>query len=236
MQIEKALINNRLRVLKISRKFGISTIYIFCCNLPVKFLKRSLLFNSFYCLFCLLTKLDGSKTKTAINVKISVLVIFVEAIIYFLLYNLHDCTSETIVKEIGIKYLNWTQQVNIGIQYFRDEQSFIQLSSKFSYQARINNQFISQDLLVDVQHVVTDYAIIHFNTATSNFQQQNTTLLRLQDQSIATSSFQDQNITMSSDNRQLYATVPVFSLAALNIRVENLTFLLQYPILLKGKR
>ena len=220
MQIEKALINNRLRVLKISRKFGISTIYIFCCNLPVKFLKRSLLFNSFYCLFCLLTKLDGSKTKTAINVKISVLVIFVEAI----------------VKEIGIKYLNWTQQVNIGIQYFRDEQSFIQLSSKFSYQARINNQFISQDLLVDVQHVVTDYAIIHFNTATSRFQQQNTTLLRLQDQSIATSSLQDQNITMSSDNRQLYATVPVFSLAALNIRVENLTFLLQYPILLKGKR
>lgn len=107
----------------------------------------------------------------------------------------------------------------------RDEQSFIQLNSTLFCEARINKQFISQDLLVDVQHVVTDYAIMHFNTVASRFQQQNTTLQRLQDQSaITTSRLQDQNITMSLENRQLNAAVPVFSLAALNIRVEYLTF------------
>ena len=60
MEIEEALINDRLRVSKVSRKFRIPTIY------TVKFanfLQSSLLFNSFYCLFCLKTKLYGSITK-----------------------------------------------------------------------------------------------------------------------------------------------------------------------------
>ena len=56
MQIEKALINNRLRVSKVSGKFRIPTIDNFAVIYPVKFaifLKSSLRFNSFYCLFCL---------------------------------------------------------------------------------------------------------------------------------------------------------------------------------------
>ena len=62
----------------------------------VIFLKSSLLFNSFYCLsFLLINKtlrLNNFKTRTAINAKISVFVTYVEAIIDFLLYNLHNCT------------------------------------------------------------------------------------------------------------------------------------------------
>ena len=55
MQIEKALINDRSRVSKLSRKSRIPTIYN-CYLQPVKiaiFLISSLLFNSFYCLLCL---------------------------------------------------------------------------------------------------------------------------------------------------------------------------------------
>ena len=37
-------------------------------------------------------RLNNSKTRTAMNAKISVFVNCVEAIIYLLLYNLHDCT------------------------------------------------------------------------------------------------------------------------------------------------
>ena len=53
--------NDRLHASKVSWKFSISAIYNFAViieihsNLPVKFvifLKRSLLFDSFYCLFC----------------------------------------------------------------------------------------------------------------------------------------------------------------------------------------
>ena len=38
--------------------------------------------------------LNNLKTRTAMNAKISVFVYCVEAIIYLLLYNLHDCTFE----------------------------------------------------------------------------------------------------------------------------------------------
>ena len=55
------------------------------------FLNSSLPFNSFYCIFCLWTKLN-LKNKTAVNVKTSVFVICVEVIIYLLLYNFYDCT------------------------------------------------------------------------------------------------------------------------------------------------
>ena len=37
-------------------------------------------------------RLSNSKSRTDINAKISVFVIFVEAIIYVLIYNLHECT------------------------------------------------------------------------------------------------------------------------------------------------
>ena len=52
------------------------------------FLKSSLLFNSFYCLFCLnkTLRLNNLKIRTAMNAKIPVFVICVEVIIYLLLY------------------------------------------------------------------------------------------------------------------------------------------------------
>ena len=56
MQIEKALINDCLRVSEVSKKNSHSNYMWFCSNLSVKFvilLKSSLLFNNFYCLFCL---------------------------------------------------------------------------------------------------------------------------------------------------------------------------------------
>ena len=37
-------------------------------------------------------RLNNSKTRKAMNAKISVFVVCVEAIIYLLLYNLHGCT------------------------------------------------------------------------------------------------------------------------------------------------
>ena len=44
------------------------------------------------------------KTRTAMNAKISVFVICVEAIIYLLLYNLHDCTFK--IKRINIHFFS----------------------------------------------------------------------------------------------------------------------------------
>ena len=43
-------------------------------------------------------QLINLKTRTAMNAKISVSVICVEAIIYLLLYNLHDCTFKYCIK------------------------------------------------------------------------------------------------------------------------------------------
>ena len=56
------------------------------------FLKSILLFNSFCCLLNKTLRLNNLKTRPAMNEKISVFVFCVEAIIYLLLYNLHDCT------------------------------------------------------------------------------------------------------------------------------------------------
>ena len=75
-----------------------SNYLLFCSNLSMKFaifLKSSLLFNSFYCLFLFINKnlrLDNLKTAAAMNAKMSVFFVCVEVIIYLLLYNLHDCT------------------------------------------------------------------------------------------------------------------------------------------------
>ena len=96
IQTEKALINDRLRVSKLSRKLCIPTTYIFARGIfyfPRKFL------NSFYCLFCFIDKtlrINNLKTRTAINAKISVFFICVKAIIYLLLYNLHEWTFKLI--------------------------------------------------------------------------------------------------------------------------------------------
>ena len=63
------------------------------------FLKSRLLFSSFYCPFLFINKtlrLNNLKTRTAMNAKISLFVIFVEAIIYLLLYSLHDCVFKKI--------------------------------------------------------------------------------------------------------------------------------------------
>ena len=56
MQIEKVLINNRSLVSVLSRKIHTPTIYNFTVIYPW-------IFNSFYCLFCLQTKLYGSVTQ-----------------------------------------------------------------------------------------------------------------------------------------------------------------------------
>ena len=64
MQIEKALIDDRLAVSKVLKVLH-SSYLKFCSNLPVKFaifVKSSLLFNSFYCPFFLQTHLYGSVT------------------------------------------------------------------------------------------------------------------------------------------------------------------------------
>ena len=55
MQIEEAPITDCLRVSEVSWKFDIPTIYNFAVIYReiCYFLKSSLLFSSFYCLFCL---------------------------------------------------------------------------------------------------------------------------------------------------------------------------------------
>ena len=93
MQIEKAQINDCLRVPTVSWKFYNPTIYNFA---PVKFtifLKVAYFLTQLLLSFLFLKKssrLNNLKTITAMNVKIYVVVICVEAIINLLLYNLHD--------------------------------------------------------------------------------------------------------------------------------------------------
>ena len=61
MQIEKPLINDCLHVSKVSRKFALATeIYNVAVLKFAIFLKKDLLFKSFYCLFCLETKFFSS--------------------------------------------------------------------------------------------------------------------------------------------------------------------------------
>ena len=63
------------------------------------FLKSSLLFNNFLSSFLFVNKtlrLNNLKTSAAINAKISVFVVCVEATIYLILYSLLDCTFNSI--------------------------------------------------------------------------------------------------------------------------------------------
>ena len=92
MQIKKALINDCLRVSKASWKFRIPTIYnftvIYQWNLPFSWKVVSIAFSVYKQNFTA----NNLKTRTAMNAKISVFFICVETIIYFFIYNLHDCT------------------------------------------------------------------------------------------------------------------------------------------------
>ena len=88
MQIEKALINDCLQVSKVSRKCGIPTIYNFAVICP-QFLLSFFIINKSL-------QLNNLKIRAAMNAKTSDFVICIEAIIYLLLYNLHDCTFKNI--------------------------------------------------------------------------------------------------------------------------------------------
>ena len=80
-------------ILKISHSNYLS----YCSNLPLKFaifLKSSLLFNSFHCVFLFINKIfwhNNFKTRTAINSKISDFVIYCSVIKCLLSYNLNYC-------------------------------------------------------------------------------------------------------------------------------------------------
>ena len=89
-------------------------IFKICSNLPLKFaifVKSSLLFNGFYCLFCLQTQLYSS----VINAKTSVFVICAEAIVYLLLHNLHHFTFKKNVERVS-KVLKCSKHHNIWFQ------------------------------------------------------------------------------------------------------------------------
>ena len=93
----KPLINDRLRVSKISWKIRIRTIYnfavIYLWNLL--FLKKVAYFLTVSIVFSFIKEtlwFNNFKTRRAMNVPISVFAICVEATKYWLLYNLHDCT------------------------------------------------------------------------------------------------------------------------------------------------
>ena len=97
MQTEKALINDRLRVPKVSSKFRNPTIYNFAVIYPSNllfsltvayFLTASIVFS----VYRQTLRLNNLKTRPAMNTKISVFVICVKPVIYLLRYNLHDCT------------------------------------------------------------------------------------------------------------------------------------------------
>ena len=99
MQIGKALINDRLRVSKLSWKVWIPLIYTFAVSYS-----WNLLFSLKLCYFLAVSiissvpKLDNLKTRTAMYAKTSVFVIRCETIIYLLLHNLHDCTFKDLNK------------------------------------------------------------------------------------------------------------------------------------------
>ena len=101
MPNKKSTDKNDLCILKVSWKHFIPK---FCSNLLVTFaifLKNSF-FNSFYCLFCYkqIFTAQWLKTRTTMNVKISVFVFCVKEMIYLLLYNLHDCTFKVRILHI----------------------------------------------------------------------------------------------------------------------------------------
>ena len=86
MPIEKALINDRLRVSKVSWKFRIPTIYHFVVIYQRNF--KLAYFLTVFMSFLFINKtlqLNNFKNRTAMNSKISVFAVCVEAIMYLLL-------------------------------------------------------------------------------------------------------------------------------------------------------
>ena len=127
MQIEKALINDDLRVSIVSWKFRISTIHhfvvIYLQNLL--FSSSNLLFNSFYFLFFFINKtlrLNNLKTRSAMNTNISVFVICAEVIIYLILCNSHDSTFSYFyhcsVREVRFMKLLISYEKGQNVQWF----------------------------------------------------------------------------------------------------------------------
>ena len=122
MEIEKALINDHLRFSKVSWKLRIPAIYNFCSNLLLKFaffLKSSVLFK--YLLSFLFInktlKFDNLKIWTSMNAKVSVFVICVEATIYLLLYNLHDCTFNIVICYNMVVIFKYRNMIRCNVSY-----------------------------------------------------------------------------------------------------------------------
>ena len=94
----------------------------------VIFLKSSLLFESFYCLFCFINKtlrLINLKTRTAMNAKILVLAVCVETIIYLLLYNLRDPTFKRRKIPAAMKILSLMEsKFNLFFEFFLRKYTF----------------------------------------------------------------------------------------------------------------
>ena len=76
--------------------------------LPTSYLPKVAYFLMISTIFYVYKKnlqLNTSKTKTAMNAKISIFVICVESIIYLLLHNLHDCTFKANLPQRSSKAL-----------------------------------------------------------------------------------------------------------------------------------
>ena len=102
MQITKALINDRLRILKVSWKFPIPTTDNFTVFYPwnLLFSQKVAYLLTVVIVFLFINKtlrLNSLKNRIAMNVKTLVFVICVKAVIYLLLYNSHDCTFNDIL-------------------------------------------------------------------------------------------------------------------------------------------
>ena len=120
MQIKKALVNDRLRFSKVFWKFRISTIYNFKVIYPwnLLFFEKVAYFLTVSIVFSVYEQnLKKAKTWIAMKAKNSVFVIFVEAIIYLLLHNLHNCTFnkrgniEAVVPEFCLEMLIWKNRI-----------------------------------------------------------------------------------------------------------------------------
>ena len=64
-------------------------------------------------------RLNNLKTRTTMNAKISVFAIFIEAMIYLLYYNLHDCTFNGINYEIywNLNIYGFTLRINFHCKH-----------------------------------------------------------------------------------------------------------------------
>ena len=102
--------------------------------------QSSLLFNNFYCLFLFINKtspLINLKTSTAMNAKISVFVICVEAIMNLLLYNFHDWTFNS---SFWLSYLTFCIWLSMELQTFDKTVSPVTASYKMAFVSKCTIQ------------------------------------------------------------------------------------------------